>query len=254
MIAALRHPSMDFSRAWLDPDGGFTLVLPQRRRDDPFGPSSRARTQAKSGLEESHTNRVKVESADSTAQSPLSASPANLALWLQAVAQRQDREAFARLHAHFSPRLAAWLGKSGLSATQAEEVVQETMISVWRKASLYNPAMSGASTWVFVIARNLRVDMQRRRSNREMAPLEDWDQIDDSPTGEEILLTAERESKLRQAFSRLTPEQANVLEQAYFAEKPQSSIARELGVPLGTVKSRVRLALARLKLYLEEAP
>jgi RNA polymerase sigma-70 factor (ECF subfamily) len=249
MNAALHFPSMGFSRAPLDPDGGFTLVLPQRRRGDPFGPSPRARTMADPGLKESRTSQVKVESAD-----PLDSSPAQLALWLQAVAQRQDREAFARLHAHFSPRLAAWLAKSGLSATQAEEVVQETMISVWRKAGQYDPALSGASTWIFVIARNLRVDMQRRRSNREMAPLEDWDQIDDSPTGEEILLTSERESKLRQALSRLSPEQANVLEQAYFAEKPQSAIARDLGVPLGTVKSRVRLALARLKQYLEESP
>jgi RNA polymerase sigma-70 factor (ECF subfamily) len=170
------------------------------------------------------------------------------------VAQRQDRDAFARLHSHFAPRLVAWLTRSGMTATQAEDVVQETMVSVWRKAALYSPALGGASTWIFVIARNLRTDYQRRKANRELAPLEDWDQLDDSPTAEDLLVTAERESHLRKALSQLSREQAQVLEQAYFAEKPQSAIALELGVPLGTVKSRVRLALARLKTLMEEAP
>jgi RNA polymerase sigma-70 factor (ECF subfamily) len=192
---------------------------------------------------------VTVDSVD-----PSGSTPENLAAWLQAVAQRQDRDAFARLHSHFAPRLTAWLARSGMTATQAEDVVQETMVSVWRKAGLYSPALGGASTWIFVIARNLRTDYQRRKANRELAPLEDWDQLDDSPTAEDVLLTCERESQLRKALSQLSREQALVLEQAYFAEKPQSAIARDLGVPLGTVKSRVRLALARLKTLMEEAP
>jgi RNA polymerase sigma-70 factor, ECF subfamily len=126
------------------------------------------------------------------------------------------------------------------------------MVAVWRKAHLYDSRYGGVSTWVFVIARNLKVDHQRRKANRETLPLEDWDQIDDEPDGEESLLSAERESRVRQALTQLTQEQAQVLEQAYFAEKPQSAIAKELGIPLGTVKSRIRLALARLRTLLED--
>ncbi|MCI4678351.1 sigma-70 family RNA polymerase sigma factor [Rhodoblastus acidophilus] len=180
--------------------------------------------------------------------------PEMLQSWLQAVADAQDREAFARLHGFFAPRLASFLSRAGLSPAQAEDIVQETMIAVWRKAGLYNQAQGGVSTWIFVIARNLRVDYLRRKANREMLPLDDWDQIDDSPTGEDGVLAAERESTVRKALAQLTPEQAQILQQAYFAEKPQSAIARELGVPLGTVKSRVRLALARLRKLLEETP
>jgi RNA polymerase sigma-70 factor (ECF subfamily) len=249
MATVLAFPSIRRSVSRLDPEMEFTLVLAQRRRGDHFGPSPRALASAEPGPKESLKLRVKVDSAD-----PQGSTSETLALWLQAVAQKQDRDAFARLHVHFAPRLATWLARSGLSAAQAEDIVQETMVSVWRKASLYSPALGGASTWVFVIARNLRTDYQRRKANRDMAPLEDWDQIDDSPDGEELLLTAERESELRKALSQLTREQALVLEQAYFAEKPQSAIARDLGLPLGTVKSRVRLALAKLKMLLEEGP
>jgi RNA polymerase sigma-70 factor (ECF subfamily) len=174
-----------------------------------------------------------------------------LAAWLKAVAARQDRDAFARLHGYFAPRLVSWLTRSGLSYALAEELSQEALLSVWRKAALYSPEHGAVTTWIFVIARNLRTDHQRRKTNRETASLDDWDQIDDSPTGEEVLVATERETRLRTAMSRLPREQAVVLEQAYFAEKPQSEIARELNVPLGTVKSRVRLALAKLKSLLE---
>ena len=249
MTIALALSSIGLAGVPLDPEARFRLILPQRRRGDPFGPSLRVDAAEETGPKESHTLRVKVDRVD-----PSGSTPENLATWLQAVAQRQDRDAFARLHSHFAPRLAAWLARSGMTPAQAEDVVQETMVSVWRKAGLYSPALGGASTWIFVIARNLRTDYQRRKANRELSPLDDWDQTDDSPTAEDLLLTAEREKLLRTALSQLSREQALVLEQAYFADKPQSVIARELGVPLGTVKSRVRLALARLKTLMEEAP
>ncbi len=229
----------------LDPRGGLALTLRRRRSDHP-GFLPRATLPGQSGRKESV---ISVQEND-----PANPAPETLARWLLAVAQAQDREAFAGLHAYFAPRLTSWLSRSGFSAAQIEDIVQETMISVWRKAARYNPAHGGASTWIFVIARNLRIDFLRRGSNRENAALEHWDQIYDGPGGEESLLAAEREGALRRALAKLTREQAAVLEQAYFAEKPQSAIARELGVPLGTVKSRVRLALARLRALLEENP
>jgi RNA polymerase sigma-70 factor (ECF subfamily) len=176
----------------------------------------------------------------------------DLIAWLEAVAKRQDRDAFARLHRHFAPRLAVWLARAGMAQTQIEDVIQECMLTVWRKAKLFDPSAAGVSTWVFVIARNLRVDHARRRANRDMLPLVDWDEIDDQPDGESRMIAAQDESRVQQALAQLSEDQKQVLTQAYFAEKPQSAIARDLGVPLGTVKSRVRLALARLRTLLED--
>ncbi len=229
----------------LDLDAPLAIMPSFSRRGARSGFSAAAEVTAepKAGAE----NRGRVEKMEQSAPSA-----ETLCSWLQAVAERQDREAFARLHGFFAPRLGSWLARSGHSTALAEDIIQETMVAVWRKAGLYDRAQGGVSTWIFVIARNLRVDHLRRRANREADPLDDWDQIDDSPTGEDALLAAERERKVREALARLTREQAQVLEQAYFADKPQSAIARELGVPLGTVKSRVRLALARLRKLLEE--
>jgi RNA polymerase sigma-70 factor (ECF subfamily) len=176
-----------------------------------------------------------------------------MAVWLKSVAKSQDRDAFARLHRHFAPRIASWLLRAGLSETQVEDLVQETMLSVWRKAPLYDPAYGRVSTWIFVIARNLRVDFSRRKERRDLAPLDDWDAIDEQPNGEGRMIAAENEIRVREALEQLSSEQAQVLVHAYFSEKPQSAIAKELGVPLGTVKSRVRSALAKLRALLEDA-
>lgn len=208
-----------------------------------------SRGAAQAEPEEGGETRVRSDSADHAAPAA-----ETLRSWMQAVAERQDREAFARLHNHFAPRLAGFLLRGGLSQAHVEDIVQETMLAVWRKAALYDGSQGGVSTWIFVIARNLRVDYLRRKANRECLPLEDWDQVDDGPSGEDALIVEEREIQVRKALAKLTPEQAQVLEQAYFAEKPQSVIARDLGLPLGTVKSRVRLALARLRKLMEETP
>ena len=185
---------------------------------------------------------------------PAAVSPETLRTWLRAVAERRDREAFAQLYAFFAPRLTTFFLRTGLSPAQTADIVQDALFAVWRKAELYDPSQSGASTWIYVIARNLRLDHLRRKSTRETAPLDDWDPVDERPTGEDVLIAAEREGQLRRAMTQLSSEQAKVLEQAYFNDKPQSAIARELGVPLGTVKSRVRLALARLRKVLDETP
>lgn len=169
--------------------------------------------------------------------------------WILAVASRRDRTAFARLHAHFAPRLTGFLGRG--RPAEVEELVQETLIAVWRKAELYDPTQASASTWIFTIARNLRIDAARRAGRATFVDVADHDEIDDSPDGEALLIAGERETRVRAALAALPPEQADVVRMTYFTEKPQVEIARDLGIPLGTVKSRLRLAANRLRALLE---
>ena len=173
---------------------------------------------------------------------------------LVAVARGRDREAFAALFAFYAPRLKAFMMRSGMAASAAEDVAQETMLLVWKKASYFDPARAGVSTWIFTIGRNVRIDRLRRESRpaAAAAAFDPSDQPDSPVSGEAAVMTAEREERVRSAIAMLSPEQADILRLSFFGDKPQSEIASELGIPLGTVKSRVRLALGRLRLILDD--
>jgi len=181
-------------------------------------------------------------------QEEMPPSPEELIRLLEAVARAQDHKAFAQLFAHFAPRVKGFLKRSGLTDAVAEEVTQEVMISVWRKASYFDPGRAGASTWVFTIARNQRIDRLRRLRSAAVDDLADPSEEPDAPpSGEDIAIMAEREEGVRKALATLPAEQATILRLSFFSEKPHAEIARELGIPLGTAKSRVRLALNRLR-------
>ncbi|MFG1279614.1 sigma-70 family RNA polymerase sigma factor [Xanthobacter autotrophicus] len=169
-----------------------------------------------------------------------------------AIARSGDREAFALLFRHFAPRVKAFLMRSGLAANTAEELAQETLLTVWRKASYFDPTRAAASTWIFTIARNLSIDMKRRERNMGTVDLDAVDEEADETSGETILMSAEREARVRAALAKLSEEQATIVRLSFFQEKPHSQIAQELGIPLGTAKSRVRLALSRLRTLLED--
>jgi len=188
--------------------------------------------------------RLRVVSAN---QSPPLAD--ELADFVRSVGARADREAFAELYRHFGPRLKTFFMRGGMSPGIAEDLVQETMLSLWRKASYYDPSRAGAATWVFTIARNLRIDHLRRQRNPADLPP---DLEDAPPSLEEALLGSERDMRIRNALSRLSAEQQTIIRLSYYSEKSQSEIADELGVPLGTVKSRTRLAMSRLRALLED--
>lgn len=168
------------------------------------------------------------------------------------IASSRDRQAFAVLFSYYFPRVKAYLLRAGASANVAEELAQETMLRVWRKAESFDPEAAAASTWIFVIARNLRIDRLRgERHGDSLAP--DPSEEPDAPaTGETIAILQERSARLRQALGGLSAEQARIIELFYFDDHPQSEIARMLGVPLGTVKSRIRLAVQRLRAELED--
>lgn len=170
---------------------------------------------------------------------------------IEAVALERDREAFARLFAYFAPRLKAWLIKSGAAPGAAEDFAQEAMLTVWRKADLFDPRKAGAATWIFTIARNRRLDMLRRDSRPLPVPAIAL-AGEEIRLPDEILSMAEDAERVRQALSQLDGPQAEVLRLAFFLESPHSEIARGLGLPLGTVKSRIRNAMIKLRSILEQ--
>jgi RNA polymerase sigma-70 factor (ECF subfamily) len=164
---------------------------------------------------------------------------------LRRVAECRDRAAFATLFGHFAPRIKAYLLRLGAPAAAAEDLAQEAMLSLWRKAHLFDPAKASAATWLFTIARNLRIDALRREKRPEIDPEDLMPEAE--PDADDAIALQDGEGRLRLALKTLPPDQIAVIELSYFADKPHSQIAGELGIPLGTVKSRLRLAMARLK-------
>ena len=175
--------------------------------------------------------------------------PAAQARLIGLVAAAQDRQAFALLFKHFAPRLKAFHLRAGLPDAAAEELAQETMLLLWRKAAGFDPARAGAATWVFTITRNLRIDLARRQRGLVPGP---WPEADALPSAETLILEGERGTRMRGALAALPAEQRRVIELSFFADAPHASIAAALQLPLGTVKSRIRLALARLRDLLGE--
>jgi RNA polymerase sigma-70 factor, ECF subfamily len=176
-----------------------------------------------------------------------------LAELVTSVARSRDKQAFAALFRHYAPRLKSFLLKQGFTEGECDDLVQEAMVNLWRKAESFDPAKAGVSTWVFTIARNLGID-RRRRNGRVSATVElgDYDEVDPDPTAEQQMILRQNEVLVREALTKLPAEQAMVIRMSFFGENPQAEIASLLGIPLGTVKSRVRLALNRLRQIMEE--
>ena len=159
----------------------------------------------------------------------------------------QDQAAFRSVFDHFAPRLKAFLMGQGTGAQMAEEVVQETMVKIWRKANQYDPTRAAASTWIFTIARNMRID-HLRKNNRPEPDMDDPAFVPDpEPLATETISQAQDAAELHAAMAELSEEQRAVLKLAYFEEKAHPEIAEALDIPLGTVKSRIRLALKNIR-------
>lgn len=156
-----------------------------------------------------------------------------------------DREAFALLFRHFAPRVKAFLIRSGSSAAQAEDCAQDVMVTLWQKAHLFDPSRASAATWIFTIARNRRIDLLRRQNRPEPEDLP-WGPAE-TPDQGDILALRQEGARLDRALRDLPPKQRDLVQRAYFGELSHGEIARETGLPLGTIKSRLRLALDRLR-------
>ncbi len=174
---------------------------------------------------------------------------------IEAVATRQDRVAFAELFEYFAPRIKTFMRRSGASEATADELAQETMLAVWRKAPLFESSGAGASAWIFTIARNLRIDALRRDwrgSAHETSDIDAEFQVDEAPQPDVLLATAQAETRVKAALAKLSDDQMQVIELSFYQEKAHAQIAQVLQIPLGTVKSRLRLAMNRLRKLLDE--
>lgn len=177
---------------------------------------------------------------------------------IEAVATRRDRAAFVALFEHFAPRVKTFVLRSGASEAMADELAQETMLTVWRKADSFVPGSAGAAAWIFTIARNLRIDALRRERRGGDCELDiDKDvaiepHLDERLTPESQFAAVQLEQRVRKAVAQLPSEQLRVIELSFFEEKAHGEIAEQLQIPLGTVKSRSRLAITRLRALLDE--
>ena len=170
---------------------------------------------------------------------------------IEKIAETKDRDAFAALFAHFAPRLKGYLLRLGASDGQAEEVLQEALLTVWRKAHLFDRKKAAASTWIFTIARNRRIDILRKKKFPEI-DAQDPRLVPDAPRApdEEVIGAREGEA-VRLALEKLPEEQRELVRLAFYNGWSHSKIAADTNLPLGTVKSRLRLAFSRLRNELE---
>jgi len=171
---------------------------------------------------------------------------------LRAVGERRDRDAFGRLFRHFAPRVKAYLMRLGLDAGAAEDLMQDVMLTVWQRASTYDAARASPATWIFTIARNRRIDAARRGARPDLDPSDPSLAPSVPAPADEAVEAAQHERILRRAIAALPPQQAELLRLAFYEGRSHGEIAGDLALPLGTVKSRIRLALARLRGWVDE--
>lgn len=171
---------------------------------------------------------------------------------IEAIASRQDRAAFAKLFRHFAPRVKAFIMRGGAQEEAAQEVAQEALIMVWRKAASFDRNRASAATWIYTIARNKRIDLLRRSARP--IDTEDWLVVyaPEEEDADKSVLAGQTYTRVKELMGGLSVDQLVVIQKAFYEDKTHTVIAEELKLPLGTVKSRIRLALARLREALEE--
>jgi len=170
-----------------------------------------------------------------------------------AVSSRRDMDAFEVIFKHFAPRVKAYMAKLSADKQTAEELMQETMITVWNKADQFDFSKGALSTWIFTIARNQRIDAVRRARRPQFDPTDPAFVPDEEQAADKVIVDRQSAIELRAAMASLPKEQSALLELAYFEDSTHSAIAKKLNLPLGTVKSRLRLAFSKLRAALDNS-
>ena len=168
------------------------------------------------------------------------------------IALARDKTAFEQLFAYFAPKIKALMLKQGSDMDLAEDLMQDTMLTVWNKAHQFSTWRGSTSAWIFTIARNRRIDQFRRQGTRHYVDIGDYEIADGEPDSEDIVLGAERDRLVTEASRELPPDQLQIITMSFTENSTQTEIAERLGIPLGTVKSRMRLAYKKIKTNLED--
>jgi RNA polymerase sigma-70 factor (ECF subfamily) len=171
---------------------------------------------------------------------------------LRRVAEEADLTAFRELYQAYGPRVKAYMMRRGADAATAEDLAQETLLAVWRRASLYQQDKGSATTWIFAIARNLRIDRLRREISWQELPADRLEQVGGDAMPDEALSAKERQGRVRAALAALPPEQNAVVALSYLEGLSHGEIAARLRIPLGTVKSRMRIAYQKIRAGLQD--
>ena len=175
---------------------------------------------------------------------------ADPAVLIARIASHQDREAFAALFGLYAPKVKAFMQRQGTTSELAEDIAQEVLLTVWRKASFFDPSRAAVSSWIFAIARNLRIDRLRRDQRSKLHEVYELVEPEAPPRPDGLLDIGERERRVANALAELPSEQLQVVKLSFFEGHAHGDIARILEIPLGTVKSRLRLAVGRLSQFL----
>jgi RNA polymerase sigma-70 factor (ECF subfamily) len=170
---------------------------------------------------------------------------------MEAVAIHKDKAAYGELFAYYGPRVKAYLMRLGADNALAEELAQDVMVTVWRKADLFDRTQASVSTWLFRVARNKRIDAIRRTTKPELDPNDPLLLPSAPPAADQLITGAERDQLVRAAIVDLPEEQRQLLHQAFYDGLSHREIAEQTGTPLGTVKSRLRLAFLKLRSKLD---
>jgi len=167
------------------------------------------------------------------------------------IATRKDKSAFSSLFKLVGPRIKGYLMKLGSNDIVAEDLLQEVMLTVWRKSETFDRNKAAVSTWLFTIARNKRIDMLRKEIRPQLDPNDPMLTPNQEDSADNIYGSKQESIKITDAIKMLPEEQSKLIKMTYYEDKSHSIIAKELNMPLGTVKSRIRLASTRLKKLLE---
>lgn len=179
--------------------------------------------------------------------------PMEINALMAAVAEHQDVDAYQLLYRHFVPKVRAYMSKIGSDRAFADEMAQEALLTVWRKARLFDPGRGQASTWIYTIARNVRIDALRRGPRPTFDPNDPAFIPEDEPAADVVLERQQDADRLRVAMASLKPDEIKTLRLSFFEDMAHPAIAAALGIPIGTVKSRIRNACLKLRAILKDA-
>lgn len=169
---------------------------------------------------------------------------------IERIGRNQDREAFVKLFEMFAPRLKAFMLKKGVTPTEAEDLIQEVMLTVWHKAPLFDPKKAAVSTWLYTLARNKRIDRLRKDHRLEFDGKDPVLVTDPEHQADYVVNEKLSGNGVKKALKTLPEEQGKIIQLSFYEEKSHSEIAALLGIPIGTVKSRIRLAMEKMRLLL----